>query len=87
MIHRHLNTTDWTLAAIDSALDRGDLADWRELFAAARTDYSLAARIVEVATKHDLGGASALARTLAVRLWPQLDSPQTVSHIKTQHHE
>lgn len=75
MIHRHLNTTDWTLAAIDSALDRGNLADWQELFAAARTDYGLAARIIEVATKHDLGGTSVLACTLTARLWPQLEGP------------
>lgn len=77
MIHRHLNTTDWTLAAIDSALDRGDLADWRELFAAARADCDLAARIIEVATKHDLGGASALACVLVARSWPQLERPNS----------
>lgn len=62
MRYRHLTTTEWTLDAIDSALERGDLQDWRELFRAARTDQKLAAKIVHIATSHDLGGASILAR-------------------------
>ncbi len=72
MRHRHLNTTEWTLDAIDSALERGDLEDWRELFAAARRDVSLARSILKVASAHDLGGASVLARELTLKLWPEL---------------
>lgn len=79
MTHRHLNTTDWTLEAIDSALERGDLADWRELFAAAKRDKALAQQILMIATRHQMGGASVLARELALRLWPELLSTSSTS--------
>ena len=42
MEHRHLNTPHWSAAAVDSALKRGGLADWRELFAAVRANSELA---------------------------------------------
>src|ERR1041385_1441678 len=31
MLHRHLNHSDWTLAAIDDVIARGRLDDWKEL--------------------------------------------------------
>jgi hypothetical protein len=71
MLHRHLNTTEWTLDAIDSALERGDLPDWRELFAAVRMDRSVAEKVLRVAERHDLGGASVIARELTIRFWPE----------------
>ena len=72
MQHRHLNSEEWTLAAIDSALERGDLPDWRELFAAAREDLELARRILHVARSHDIPGSSVMAVGLVERLWPEL---------------
>ena len=51
---------------------RGDLPDWRELFAAAKADKQLAENILAIAAKRDHGGASVLARELAIRLWPDL---------------
>jgi len=72
MLHRHLNTDEWTLEAIDSCLERGDLPDWRELFSAAKQDRRLAKDILLIATRHDLGGASVLARELVRRIWPEL---------------
>jgi hypothetical protein len=72
MQHRHLTTTAWTLDAIDSCLERGDLPDWRELFGAARGNKQLAQDIITIASKRDHGGASVLARELALRLWPEL---------------
>jgi hypothetical protein len=72
MLHRHLTATEWTLDAIDSALERGDLHDWQELFAAVRADRTLAERVLLVADQHDLGGASLIARDLTLRFWPQL---------------
>ncbi|HEY3245284.1 MAG TPA: hypothetical protein VGM03_18230 [Phycisphaerae bacterium] len=72
MRHRHLNTTDWTLDAIDSVLERGDLPDWRELFAAVRSDRRIAEKVLHVASQHDLGGASRLARELTCHCWPDL---------------
>jgi len=53
MQHRHLKTNGWSLAAIDSALERGNLEDWRELFAEARKDKKIAESILKVAAKPD----------------------------------
>jgi hypothetical protein len=39
MDHRHLKTQFWSAAAVDSVLERGDLKDWRELFAAAQQQF------------------------------------------------
>lgn len=72
MRHRHLITSEWTLDAIDSALERGDLADWRDLFRLVRADHAVAKRVLHVADRHDLGGASVLARELVRRAWPDL---------------
>jgi hypothetical protein len=74
MPHRHMNTTEWTLAAIDSTLERGDLADWRELFAAVRRDRAIAAKVLRVTESHDVGGATTLARELVLRMWNDLAS-------------
>jgi hypothetical protein len=72
MKHRHITTTDWHFDAIDSLLERGDLADWRDLFSAAKSDRELARRIIHVAEKRAHGGASELARGLALAMWPDL---------------
>lgn len=70
--HRHLNASEWTLAAIDSALEYGDLPDWRELFAAARADIEIARRILHIANAHPVEGRTELAKVLVARLWPAL---------------
>jgi hypothetical protein len=72
MIHRHLEGSAWTLDAIDSALERGELSDWRELFAAVRGDRVIAEKVLRVAGGHDLGGASIIARELTLKWWPVL---------------
>jgi hypothetical protein len=72
MEHRHLNTLHWSAAAVDSALERGNLQDWRELFSAARSNPELAALVLRVARQRDLGGASILAANLVSRLRPEL---------------
>jgi hypothetical protein len=72
MEHRHIATSDWTLDAIDSALERGDLPDWRELFAAAKVDQQVDQDILTIAEKRDLGGASVLAHEWTSLLWPEL---------------
>ncbi len=74
MRHRHLDTTTWTRAAIDSALEYGDLDDWRELFAAAHRDRALAREIVTVCRAHPVPGSSALALALVKRAWPGIDA-------------
>jgi len=72
MEHRHLNTKAWSAAAVDSALERGDLSDWQELFAAAQRQPDVAEVIRLVASAHDLGGASVLAKALVERLRQEL---------------
>lgn len=76
MQHRHLNTQAWSAAAIDSILEYGDLKDWRELFAAVEHNQELASLVLRVATEHDLGGASILAKALVYGLFPGLDQLQ-----------
>jgi hypothetical protein len=52
MLHRHLNHSDFTLAAIDDVIARGRLEDWKELrdIAAIRAD--VRERILRVAEPH-----------------------------------
>lgn len=73
MHHRHLNTREWSAAAVDSALERGDLKDWRELFAIVERNRDVATLVLRVASAHDLGGASTLAKALVERMWPGLE--------------
>jgi len=46
------------------------LSDWQELFAAVQRDQDIADLVLKVASEHDLGGASTLAKTLVERLRP-----------------
>jgi hypothetical protein len=73
MEHRHLNTQAWSVAAIDSALERGSLKDWQELFAAVRRSREVAALVLRVASARKREGASMLAKALVERLAPGLD--------------
>lgn len=73
MEHRHLNTQTWSVAAVDSALERGNLEDWRELFAAVRRSREVAALVLRVASVRNLEGASILAKALVDRIVPGLD--------------
>ena len=77
MEHRHLNTSHWTAAAVDSALERGNLKDWRELFAAVRASSQLAELVLRVARQRDLGGSSILATALVERSRPGLSELRT----------
>jgi len=67
--HRHIDTQDWSKEAIDSALERGDLQDWQELFAEARIDRNLARDVVESAKRHSEMTGSSLAIALSEKLW------------------
>ena len=72
MQHRHLNSTEWTLPAIDSAIEYGDLPDWRELFAAARADADLARKILHIAESRPTCGRTEMAKHMVDQLWPGL---------------
>ena len=48
MEHRHLNHSNYTLAAIDDVIARGTLADWQALRDACRREPAITAKIVRV---------------------------------------
>jgi hypothetical protein len=48
MWHRHLNHTDWTLAAVDDVIARGRMEDWKALRDAQANDADIRARIIQV---------------------------------------
>jgi hypothetical protein len=52
MWHRHLSTVDWTPAAIDDAIARGRLDDWKALRDAAAGHEQVRARILRVCAAH-----------------------------------
>jgi hypothetical protein len=52
MRHRHLNHQEYTLAAIDSVIDRGKPQDWAELRSAALNDRTIMEKIFRVAVAH-----------------------------------
>lgn len=52
MLHRHLNHSEWTLAAIDDVIARGRLDDWKELRDAATVDTKVQERILRVCEPH-----------------------------------
>lgn len=64
MQHRHLTTQEWTLMAIESLFDRGQLEDWREFAAALRADAALAERTLHVCDYRKPDGAEGIARAL-----------------------
>ncbi len=49
MLHRHLNHAEYTLAAIDDVIGRGQRADWAELRRAALADRVLMEKVLRVA--------------------------------------
>ncbi|MEX2092702.1 MAG: hypothetical protein WD971_08495 [Pirellulales bacterium] len=71
--HRHLTPeVGWSKAAIDSALERGSLAEWRELFSLARRDQALAASVLEIAERHPMPGVLPIVEHILRQAWPNL---------------
>lgn len=52
MLHRHLNHSEWTLAAIDDVIARGRLDDWKRLRDAAESCTEIRERIIRVSKPH-----------------------------------
>ena len=48
MQHRHLNHSEWTLAAVDDVIARGRIDDWKALRDAATGQASVRERILRV---------------------------------------
>jgi len=72
MRHRHINTAEWTCEAIDSALERGGLEDWKDLFQSAKADRELARNILKMARFHIDDGTYALVEGLLKKIQPKL---------------
>ncbi len=71
MRHRHLTSeAGWSKAAIDSALERGSLAEWRELFSLACRDQAVAANVLEIAERHPMPGVLPIVKHMLRRAWP-----------------
>jgi hypothetical protein len=48
MWHRHLNHSDWTLAAVDDVIARGRMDDWKQLRDIAAQQPEVRERILRV---------------------------------------
>jgi len=52
MLHRHLDHSDWTLAAVDDVIARGRLDEWKALRDAATGRPEVRDRILRVCAAH-----------------------------------
>lgn len=52
MRHRHLDSQDFSLAAIDDIIDRGLVDDWLDLREAALSDNNLMQNVLRVCRAH-----------------------------------
>lgn len=68
MKHRHINTKTWTREAIDSALQRGNLQDWRDLFQSVKNDTAIAKNLLEVANLYREDGTFAFVEGLLQKM-------------------
>jgi hypothetical protein len=50
MLHRHLNHEEYTLAAIDDIIGRGQRQDWSDLRRAALADRAIMEKVLRIAT-------------------------------------
>lgn len=48
MVHRHLNHSGWTLAAVDDVIARGRLKDWKELRDVVESRPDVRERVIRV---------------------------------------
>jgi hypothetical protein len=72
MRHRHLTTEQWTLMAIESMMERGQLADWREFARELVKSETLAVDTLRVCRYVDDRASAALARVLVFSCYPGL---------------
>lgn len=74
MKHPHLNSdVGWSKAAIDSILERGSIAEWRELFEHVKSDRAFAAKVLEIARQHPIPGVLPLVTSMVKLSWPRID--------------
>ena len=71
MHHRHIITQEWTIMALESLMERGELADWREFVQALKGNELLALRALRVSDTIEDRASAALARVLILGRYPQ----------------
>ena len=72
MMHRNLTTSEWTLMALESLMERGQLADWREFARALEGNEQLARAALRVSEYVDDRASASLVRVLVLRRFPGL---------------
>ena len=81
MRHRHLTTQEWTLMAIESLMERGQLADWRQFAQALATSERLAQNTLRVCEYVEDRASAALARVLVFSCYPELRGLVSVQQV------
>ena len=79
MKHRHITTTEWTLMAIESLFDRGNLDDWKEFARALRADPTIAERAIRVCQYREADGAEGIALAIIGSVCPSALPPAQTS--------
>lgn len=74
MHHRHITTEEWTLMALESLMERGDLADWREFTRALHDNEKLAQDALRVCDYVEDRASASLARSLVLHRFPTLQT-------------
>ena len=78
MMHRNLTTSEWTLMALESLMERGQLADWREFARALEGNEQLARDALRVSEYVEDRASASLMRVLVSQQFPDL-SPAAAS--------
>ncbi|HKI16248.1 MAG TPA: hypothetical protein VKA15_00125 [Isosphaeraceae bacterium] len=72
MMHRNLTTSEWTLMALESLIERGQLADWREFARALKGNERLARAALRVSEYVKHRASASLVRVLVSQRFPGL---------------
>lgn len=75
MNHRHIDTGEWSLMAIESLFDRGSLTDWQGFSASLRGDIAIAHRALRVTKYREPDGSEGIARALIAHYYPAFPLP------------
>ena len=71
-MHRNLTTREWSLMALESLMERGELADWREFARALKGNEQLARDALRVSDYVEDRASASLIRVLVSQRFPGL---------------
>ena len=74
MMHRNLTTSEWTLMALESLMERGQFGDWREFAQALKGNEQLARDALRVSEYIEDRASASLVRVLVEQRFPSLSS-------------